>query len=70
VSVCVYYLLFVVKVWKLTAANLDTVRPEWRPAQVALDGSNPLKLILEGQASNGGFAIDDISFHPGDCSSI
>jgi hypothetical protein len=55
------------QVWKLSAVDLDTVRPEWRPAQVSLDASNPLRVILEGQANNGGFAIDDISFHPGDC---
>ncbi|XP_021968384.1 MAM and LDL-receptor class A domain-containing protein 1 isoform X2 [Folsomia candida] len=55
------------QVWKLTAAHLNTARPEWKPAQVALDGSRPLTIILEGMASNGGFAVDDISFHPGDC---
>lgn len=26
------------QVWKLTAAHLNTARPEWKPAQVALDG--------------------------------
>ncbi|CAL8109886.1 unnamed protein product [Orchesella dallaii] len=55
------------QVWKLTAANLNTQSPIWRPAQVSMDGSNPMRIILEGQANNGGFAIDDISFHPGEC---
>lgn len=34
-----------------------------------MDGSNAMRIILEGQANNGGFAIDDISFHPGECTS-
>jgi len=55
------------QVWKLTAANLNTARPEWKVAQVALDGSRPLQIILEGMANNGGFAIDDVTFYPGDC---
>lgn len=55
------------QVWKLSAAHLNTARPEWRPAQVSVDASGPHYIILEGMANNGGFAIDDISFHPGDC---
>jgi len=26
-----------------------------------------MRIILEGLANNGGFAIDDISFYPGEC---
>lgn len=42
---------------------MDTTRPAWMPAQVGVDASRgPFRLILEGQATNGGFAIDDLSF--------
>ena len=27
------------------------------------------RLVLEGKASNGGFAIDQLTFNPGDCPS-
>jgi hypothetical protein len=27
------------------------------------------RLVLEGKASNGGFAIDQLTFNPGDCTS-
>lgn len=61
--------IFIFQVWRLSAENLNTQSPVWRPAQVSMDGSNPMRIILEGQANNGGFAIDDISFHPGECTS-
>ncbi|KAI5707041.1 hypothetical protein M8J75_013844 [Diaphorina citri] len=51
------------KIWSLEARNMDTTRPAWMPAQVGVDASRgPFRLILEGQATNGGFAIDDLSF--------
>ena len=28
------------------------------------------RLVLEGKASNGGFAIDQLTFNPGDCPSM
>ena len=28
------------------------------------------RLVLEGKASNGGFAIDQMTFNPGDCPSM
>ena len=49
--------------------DLDTVRPEWRAAQVSFSSSSAKRIILEGKANNGGFAVDDLSFHPGDCAS-
>jgi len=49
--------------------DLDTVRPEWRPAQVSFDSGSVRRLILEGQANNGGFAVDDLSIQKGECSS-
>lgn len=48
---------------------MDTTRPVWMPAQVSLDASTDFRIILEGQATNGGFAVDDITFSPGACPS-
>lgn len=39
------------------------------PAQVTVDASTDFRIILEGQATNGGFAVDDITFTPGSCTS-
>jgi hypothetical protein len=48
---------------------MDTTRPIWFPAQVAVDAQTDFRIILEGQATNGGFAVDDLMFSPGSCSS-
>jgi hypothetical protein len=48
---------------------MDTTRPIWFPAQVAVDAQTDFHIILEGQATNGGFAVDDLMFSPGSCSS-
>ncbi|XP_066995371.2 MAM and LDL-receptor class A domain-containing protein 2 [Anabrus simplex] len=53
--------------WKLAAQGMDTAYPKWSPAQVTLDNRKPLRLLLEGSASNGGFAVDDIRLLPGAC---
>ena len=53
----------------LSASEMDTARPEWFPGQVAVDMSKAFRLVLEGKASNGGFAIDQLTFNPGDCTS-
>ena len=53
--------------WALSAGNLDTARPEWFPGQVSLVTTRKFRLVLEGKASNGGFAIDQLTFSPGDC---
>ena len=38
--------------------------------QVAVDMRKTFRLVLEGKASNGGFAIDQMTFNPGDCPSM
>ncbi|XP_069694256.1 MAM and LDL-receptor class A domain-containing protein 1-like [Periplaneta americana] len=55
------------KVWVLDAKIMDTTRPVWFPAQVAVDAQTDFRLMLEGQATNGGFAVDDLTFSPGTC---
>ncbi|XP_072154876.1 MAM and LDL-receptor class A domain-containing protein 1 isoform X1 [Bemisia tabaci] len=55
------------KVWSLEAKNMDTTRPTWTPAQATIESSKDFQIVLEGQATNGGFAVDDLSFTPGSC---
>jgi hypothetical protein len=55
--------------WKMTADGYDSSRPTWTPAQFAVDAKSPFTIMLEGQASNGGFAIDDIKTLSGTCES-
>ena len=57
------------QVWELQSVGMDTAHPVWLPAQVALDAGQDFTLLLEGQAANGGFAVDDISLSPGSCPS-
>jgi len=38
-------------------------------AQVSIEAQTSYRLILEGSASNGGFAVDDIKFQPLGCTS-
>jgi len=56
-------------VWAFDAKLMDTTRPIWFPAQVSVDAQTDFHIILEGQATNGGFAVDDLMFSPGSCSS-
>ncbi|XP_019882967.2 MAM and LDL-receptor class A domain-containing protein 1-like [Camponotus floridanus] len=53
--------------WSLTAKGLNNPRPVWMSAQVTIEARTPYRLILEGSASNGGFAVDDIKFQPLAC---
>ncbi|XP_011630229.1 MAM and LDL-receptor class A domain-containing protein 1-like isoform X1 [Pogonomyrmex barbatus] len=53
--------------WSLTAKGINNPRPVWMAAQVTIEARTPYRLILEGSASNGGFAVDDIKFQPLSC---
>jgi hypothetical protein len=55
--------------WNMTAGGYDSSRPNWTPAQFTVDARSSFKIILEGKASNGGFAVDDIKTQPGTCES-
>jgi hypothetical protein len=55
--------------WKMTADGYDSLRPTWTPAQFTIDARSPFKIMLEGQAINGGFAVDDIKTLFGVCES-
>jgi len=54
-------------IWELNAADLETARPDWEPAQVSIDSRKDIRLYIVGKASNGGFAIDQITLSKGTC---
>jgi len=56
-------------VWAMSAEKLNTARPEWTAGQASVRSNSPFRLVFEGKASNGGFAIDQLVFSPGKCSS-
>lgn len=59
----------------LKVSQLETTRPDWNFGQVELesDGTNlsgqEVRLTFEGRATNGGFAIDDVTIYQGGCQS-
>eukprot|EP00094_Tigriopus_californicus_P006176 TCALIF_05946-PA protein Name:"Similar to Mamdc4 Apical endosomal glycoprotein (Mus musculus)" AED:0.05 eAED:0.05 QI:15/0.7/0.81/0.90/0.7/0.90/11/507/432 len=55
-------------IWSMSAAELNTARPEWMAGQVDMATNSDFRLTLEGKATNGGFAIDQLVFSPGRCS--
>jgi len=64
-----YLQFYLLQLWSLTAKGLNNPRPVWMAAQVTIEARTPYRLILEGSASNGGFAVDDIKFQPLACAS-
>lgn len=57
------------ELWELQAKDVDTARPVWAPAQLTLDATTDFRIVLQGMATNGGFAVDDITFSQGPCPS-
>ena len=57
------------QIWLLSASELDTARPEWFAGQVSVDMRKDFRLVIQGKASNGGFAIDQLTFSSGECAS-
>ncbi|CAB0028536.1 unnamed protein product [Trichogramma brassicae] len=55
--------------WSLTAKGFNNPKPLWTWAQVTIEPRSSYRLILQGSASNGGFAIDDIKFQSQACPS-
>jgi len=55
-------------IWVMSATNLNTARPEWMSAQVTVNSRSDFKIIMEGKATNGGYAIDQLVFSSGKCS--
>lgn len=57
------------QVWQLSARGMDTARPQWMSAQTTLSAHSAFSVVLEGEANNGGFAVDDVRVRPGSCQS-
>ena len=53
----------------MSATTLNTARPEWFPGQVTVNARSDFRVVMEGKATNGGFAIDQLVFSPGKCDS-
>ncbi|XP_075731768.1 MAM and LDL-receptor class A domain-containing protein 1 isoform X1 [Rhipicephalus microplus] len=53
--------------WRLSTRRMDTSRPDWRYGQVKVAAEAPFKIHFEGEATDGGFALDDITMYEGNC---
>ncbi|KAK8757476.1 hypothetical protein V5799_004893 [Amblyomma americanum] len=53
--------------WRLSTRRMDTSRPDWRYGQVKVQAEAPFKIHFEGEATDGGFALDDITMYDGNC---
>ena len=60
-------------IWTLRLSQLDIVRPDWNFGQAQLEvgdtDSESSRILFEGRASNGGFAVDDVAIYEGACES-
>lgn len=56
-------------VWRITTRKFDSAKPEWMYAQVAVVPETLYRVQFEGEASDGGFALDDITYYTGTCHS-
>ncbi|XP_027199540.2 LOW QUALITY PROTEIN: MAM and LDL-receptor class A domain-containing protein 1-like [Dermatophagoides pteronyssinus] len=54
-------------VWRITTRKLDSVKPEWIYAQVSVTSELVFRIQFEGEAMDGGFALDDIAYYDGAC---
>lgn len=56
-------------VWRITTRKLESIKPEWIYAQVSVAMETPYRIQFEGEAMDGGFALDDITYYEGSCRS-
>lgn len=56
-------------IWRITTRKFDSIKPEWIYAQVAIGVEGSYRVQFEGEASDGGFALDDITYYEGTCQS-
>ena len=55
-------------IWRLEARNFtNSSRTEWTYAQVSVETKGDYLLHFEGESSDGGFALDDVTFYDGSC---
>jgi len=55
--------------WQIQTRKFDTRRPTWYYGQVTVNAATPHEITFEGEALDGGFAVDDITFYDGPCQS-
>lgn len=58
-----------VLLWTITSRLLDTRRNIWYYAQTSINAETDHQVLFQGEASDGGFALDDITFYNGTCAS-
>ncbi|RWS28649.1 MAM and LDL-receptor class A domain-containing protein 1-like protein, partial [Leptotrombidium deliense] len=56
-----------VLLWRIQTRLIDTRRPMWHFGQVTVNAETAYEVMFEGEATDGGFAIDDITFYNGTC---
>ena len=58
-----------VLLWQIQTRKFDTRRPQWYFGQTTVNAATPHEITFEGEALDGGFAVDDITFYDGNCQS-
>ena len=55
--------------WTIQSRLLETRRNLWYYAQTTINGETDHHVIFQGEATDGGFALDDVTFYNGTCTS-
>ena len=58
-----------VLLWSIQSKHLDTRRNYWYYAQVSVSAETDHHILFQGEATDGGFALDDVTFYNGTCAS-
>ena len=58
-----------VLLWTISSKLLETRRNLWYYAQTTINGETDHHVIFQGEATDGGFALDDLTFYNGTCTS-
>ncbi|XP_076343697.1 MAM and LDL-receptor class A domain-containing protein 1-like [Tachypleus tridentatus] len=53
--------------WRFSTRGYDTSHPDWHYAQTKVKADSTYRIQFEGEATDGGFALDDITFYEGAC---
>ena len=51
----------------MSTTMLNSTKPDWQLGEVTLDAQSDFQVVLEGEATNGGFAVDQFSFNSAKC---
>ncbi|UYV80434.1 hypothetical protein LAZ67_19000180 [Cordylochernes scorpioides] len=55
-------------IWRVNYGRFDGGRADWQYGQITLKSESDYVVRFEGEAADGGFALDDITFFEGSCS--